>query len=213
MSATRTSDRVLAEVKKSLARHGAIPPEPKPETQKARREREKQEAIDHLRKVLSPGDRVYGIVRTVSRSGMSRTIDFYAFKQTEGRHGVPPWHGVPPFEVASCDRVYLSGWIATALDYPRTKDGALKVGGYGMDMVFSVVYHLSYALFPGGFGIACGKCGYRPKSPDDARRAINSNLCAAIERSGTEAHEFRGRNGDRSGWDKDGGYALKHESL
>lgn len=157
---------------------------------------EKQEAIDHLRNVLKPGDRIYGIVRTVSRSGMSRTIDFYAFQDN--------------------DRVYLSGWIATALGYSRTDQGALKVQGAGMDMVFSVVYNLGWALFPQGFGIPCEKCGERASTPDHA--ALMSNRGAHVQvsfcpKSETEAHEFYGRNGDRSGWDTNGGYALKAESL
>jgi hypothetical protein len=166
-----------------------VSPAPKPRKLTAK-EAEKQEAIDHLRKILKPGDRVYGIVRTVSRSGMSRTIDFYTFQAGD-----------------RCDRVYLSGWIATALDYKRTEQGALKVGGCGMDMIFHVVYSLGYVLFPGGFGIPCGKCGIRALTLDFASR-LRGLVCG-----GGGAHEFWGRNGDRSGWDDDGGYALKHESL
>ncbi len=152
---------------------------------------EKQEAIDHLRKVLKPGDRVYGIVRTVSRSGMSRTIDFYAFQDN--------------------DRMYLSGWMATALDYRRDNSGALKVQGCGMDMVFGTVYHLSRVLFPDGFGIPCEngtvkgpmhwQKGYRLQAAQEAAEMVEAKA------------EFYGRNGDRSGWDDDGGYALRHESL
>lgn len=40
----------------------------------------KEEAIQELRNILKPGDRVYTILRSVSRSGMSRCIDFYAIK-------------------------------------------------------------------------------------------------------------------------------------
>jgi hypothetical protein len=177
---------------------------------------EKQEAIDHLRKVLKPGDRVYGIVRSVSRSGMSRTIDFYAFQPHECEckaTGVGANHD-PGCRGDVIDRVYLSGWIATALDYNRTDQGALRVSGAGMDMVFGTVYHLSRVLFPQGFGIACDKCGKRPVSPEQAaewRKVFSpARLTTGL---GMHRCEFYGRNGDRSGWDTDGGYALKAESL
>lgn len=62
---------------------------------------------------------------------MSRNIDFYKL----GADG-PQW---------------LSGWIANVCDYPRAKDGSLKVGGCGMDMGFPVVYNLSATLFRDGF--------------------------------------------------------------
>ncbi len=161
---------------------------------------EQQEAIDHLRKVLKPGDRVFGIVRTVSRSGMSRTIDFYAF-------GERIEHG----KSSGCDRIYLSGYVATALDYRRDNSGALKVQGCGMDMIFHTVYNLSRTLFPDGFGLPCENGtvkgpmhwqeGYRPKTAQEAAEMVEAKAA------------FYGRNGDRSGWDEDGGYALKAESL
>ncbi len=165
-------------------------------SKKSERATANQEAIDRLREILRPGDRVFGIVRTVSRSGMSRTIDFYAFKGAAD----------------GTDRLYLSGYIAEALDYSRTNDGALRVGGCGMDMIFSVVYNLGRVLFPGGFGIACekgptsgplkwAKPNYRPKTPQEAAEMVRAGAV------------FYGRNHNRSGWDTDGGYALKHEAL
>lgn len=102
----------------------------KPLTKKAQKEADRREAITELHKLLKPGDTVLGLVRQVSRSGMSRQIDFY---------------------VSTADGlVYLSGYIARALDYNRTDRGALKVGGCGMDMVFSVVYNLGSAMWPKG---------------------------------------------------------------
>lgn len=83
-----------------------------------------------LRKLLKPGSTVYGIVRTVSRSGMSRTIDFFVMPTKKG------------------DRpMYLSGYMATLLGYTRDSSGALRVSGCGMDMVFHTVYNLSSVLF------------------------------------------------------------------
>lgn len=170
-------------------------------SKKSERETAKQEAIEHLRQILKPGDRVFGIVRTVSRSGMSRTIDFFAFGPRVTGRGV----------ANGCDRIYLSGYIADACDYSRTRDGALRVGGCGMDMIFHTVYNLGRVLFPKGFGLPCETesyagglrrpAGYRPGTPEEA---------ASMVRNGAT---FSGRNRDRSGWDDDGGYALKHEQL
>lgn len=189
-------------------------------TSRSRREREtaKQEAKEKLLQILRPGDRVYGIVRTVSRSGMSRTIDFYAF-------GPQVWSAR---HKAGCDRIYLSGYIADLLDYRRTDSGALKVQGCGMDMIFSVVYSVGHALWPEGFGLPCEHCGYRSQSKDDAQEkyaAASDKEAGAGSRFSPpycpcEAdsnpvgwHSFWGRNADRSGWDEDGGYALKAEQL
>lgn len=95
--------------------------------------RDKEEARDALKRVLSPGDSVYGIVRTVSRSGMSRMIDFYTFQQNQP--------------------IYLTGYMSTLLGISRNKEGALKVSGCGMNMVYATVSNLSYALFEDGYAL------------------------------------------------------------
>ncbi len=89
------------------------------------------EAIASLHKILKPGSRVYCVLRHVSASGMSRRIDFYARGTEEGM-------------------VFLSGYIATALDYRRSDKGGIVVGGCGMDMGFHVVYSLGYTMWPKG---------------------------------------------------------------
>lgn len=91
------------------------------------KEQIKNEAIEMLKKYLKPGDTVHGIIRNVSKSGMSRTIDFYG----------------PEY-------VYLTGYMALAMDDKRDKHGALKVSGCGMDMVFATVYNLGSTLWPKG---------------------------------------------------------------
>lgn len=88
----------------------------------------KTEAIDALLRMLKPGDTVCGIVRTVSRSGMSQTIDFYTQK----------------------DMAYLSVYMSDAMDLRRAPNGALKIVGCGMDMVFKTVYDLGAVLWPNG---------------------------------------------------------------
>lgn len=92
---------------------------------------EMAEAQATLRTLLNPGDTVYCVLRNVSRSGMSRHIDFYTLKE-----GEPRW---------------LSSLMARALDYRQAERGdALKVSGCGMDMGFHVVYVLGQTLWPQG---------------------------------------------------------------
>lgn len=119
-------------------------------------------SIAQLRDWLKPGDTVYTILRSVSKSGMSRVISCRIFLNGD----------------ATNPRI-LDYHIARAVGYThdREREG-LKVHGCGMDMGFDVVYNLGRVLWPEGFKV-----------------------------------EGRGRNGDTSGWDNDGGYALKQRWL
>lgn len=95
--------------------------------------------------------------------------------------------------------------IALALDWKYDKDReGVKVSGCGMDMGFSVAYNLDRALFPDGFGVE----GELPLG-HKIRPATKEEEAKAVEKGAT----FRGRNGDVSGWDNDGGYALKQRWL
>lgn len=90
----------------------------------------RQEAIAHLRTIINPGDTVYTVLRSVSRSGMSRTVDVIKID----KDGNP---------------CRLTHSVAVALDFTYDrKQEALKVQGCGMDAGFEVVYHLGRALFP-----------------------------------------------------------------
>lgn len=89
---------------------------------------ERAEAVATLRKMLPKGSTVYCVLRHVSKSGMSRRIDFYKINRKRG------------------DLSFLSGYIATVLGYKRHGDDGLVIGGCGMDMGFHVVHSLSYAL-------------------------------------------------------------------
>lgn len=148
-------------------------------------EAERQEAIEWLRNVLKPGDKIDVIIRRVSASGMTRLMDFYLFDK-------------------GCERRYLTGMIATACGYKR-KDSHLKVEGCGMDMGFSVVYNLSRVMFPAGFGVM----GHNDKKKVRQRPKYREDIASMKKRG----FKFRGRNGDTSGWDKDGGYGLEHRYL
>ena len=100
---------------------------------------ERQEAIDKLRTMLSPGDNVYTSVSHVSSSGMQRSIKLYRVDPVGERDD-----GKPTIE----DITWLVG---RALDYRHdSKHGGLKVGGCGMDMCFHLVYSLGRTLWPEG---------------------------------------------------------------
>jgi len=132
----------------------------KPLSKKAAKQAEKIEAIQHLRKLLKPGDTVHTVLRHCSSSGMSRRIDL--------------------FKMSKDGPIFLTGYVGRAIDYKHSDKGGLVVGGCGMDMGFAIVYALSHALYPKGFKLA---------------------------------KDQRGRNGDTSGFDSDGGYALRHSWL
>jgi len=94
------------------------------------KEKEKQEAIENLKKHLSAGDTVYCVLRRVSSSGMSRKISLCVFKDNK-----PLW---------------ITWWAAKALGWRfDEKTEAIHVNGCGMDMGFHTVYTLSRVLFEG----------------------------------------------------------------
>lgn len=79
---------------------------------------------------LTEGDTVYTVLRSVSSSGMSRTMSL---------------------KVAKDGKILdLTYYAAAVLDYPLVEvngSRALRVGGCGMDMGFHIVYSLSSVLF------------------------------------------------------------------
>lgn len=157
--------------------------------EKAAKQDARSEAIAKLREWLSPGDTVYTILRHVSRSGMQREISVVVNRNGEHLH--------PDYSVAK------------TLGMRQGKRDGVIVGGCGMDMGFHLVYNLGATLWPDGFGEKCltDGCEFRPKTKHEAEHC-NDGLAA-----GVTPHRFRGRNGDTSGWDDDGGYALKHRWL
>lgn len=106
--------------------------EPEPESKLGK----EAEAIVTLRTMLKPGDTVYTILKSVSRSGMSRNIDVYCIQD-----GKPRW---------------IAGYVGHAIGSPQSEKNwersqGLTVKGCGMDMGFRVVYTLGRVLFPEGF--------------------------------------------------------------
>lgn len=94
-----------------------------------KREREKAEAKEALKRFIRRGTRVYTTVRHVSRSGMQRAIQV--------------------FVIHKGDPVDLSWRVAELLGWSVHSKGGVKVDGCGMDMGFHVVNALSYAMFDG----------------------------------------------------------------
>lgn len=129
---------------------------------------QQNEALEQLHRILKPGATVYTVLRHVSRSGMMRHIDCYAIVDGEHR--------------------YLSGYIATACDYNRTPQGAIKMSGCGMDMGYAIVYGLSRHMFRKGFECSGDNC---PSNDHN-----NDRNCP---RGGGYRHTG------------DGGYALNHK--
>lgn len=93
---------------------------------------ERDEYIGKLRAMLKPGDTVYTILRSVSRSGMYRTMDVHIIRDNEP--------------------LRLTYWVAKAIGarYDDKRE-ALGIGGCGMDVGFEVVYNLGRTLWPDGF--------------------------------------------------------------
>lgn len=85
----------------------------------------KKGALDYVRPYFTRKDaKIYTIIRSVSASGMSRTMDFYAIDNHEF--------------------IWLTGSFARILSGRRSKSGALVVKGCGMDMSFATIDSVAY---------------------------------------------------------------------
>lgn len=141
---------------------------------------EKAEALACLRKLCTPGTTVYTKLNHVSRSGMSRSITPMVMIDNEPR--------------------YMAWSVAVLFNQSRDKYDGIRVDGCGMDMGFSLVYTLSRILYSEGFGVEMKKQGEAlPYTP------LTQALAQEMYIHGYRSH---GRNGNASGWDDDGGYAL-----
>ena len=149
---------------------------------------ERAQAIETLRRNLKPGDKVTTTVLHVSRSGMSRSIMCQAMMRDGDNK---PFIGD------------ITWMVARAINEPMDDRGGVKIGGCGMNMCFAVVYNLGRVLYPDGFGIK----GAHPDKPGVSRRPKTKAGALRMVKAGWV---FRGRNGDSSGWDRDGGYALEY---
>lgn len=89
---------------------------------------EKLNSIATLRSFLEPNETIYYKVTKVSRSGMSRNIEFY-WIDMDRRPSRITW------------------LMSEALGYKQLDDGSIRVRGCGMDMGFKVISDLADALF------------------------------------------------------------------
>ena len=97
------------------------------------------------------GRKIFVVIKGVSRSGMSRQMDFYTFIPTsQERQESLKSRGNKPL----VEKIYLNSFIERFLGYKRDKNNYhIKVNGCGMDMAFSVVYSIGRKLFPNGDGV------------------------------------------------------------
>ncbi|HWA08325.1 MAG TPA: hypothetical protein VG838_02545 [Opitutaceae bacterium] len=95
---------------------------------------ERNEAIASLKEWLKPGTVVYTVLRSVSTSGMSRTLDLYV--------------------VLHHEIVRITWSVAKALEwtYDRRKE-ALRINGCGMDMGYHTVHCLSRVILGDGYAL------------------------------------------------------------
>lgn len=72
------------------------------------------------------GKQIVVVIKTVSKSGMMRKMDFYVIYKN--------------------DLVRINGAIEDIADYKLDRNGSVIVSGCGMDMVFSVLSNFNYAI-------------------------------------------------------------------
>lgn len=104
-------------------------------TNTASKQVKKQEALDRLKALIGKGETVYTVLRSVSKSGMSRRIDFYVIKEDK-----PIWITGSVAEVLGL-RYSMDDW---------SKQKGAGVSGCGMDMGFHCVHNLAIAVLCNG---------------------------------------------------------------
>ena len=95
-----------------------------------------------LRALLTPGAKVYCILRSVSLSGLSRAVSLYVKSEGDMRN--------------------IDSLSADVLGYKLSKKEGLLVSGCGMDMGFHLVYSLGSTLWPNGTETAHGTRNGKP---------------------------------------------------
>lgn len=154
----------------------------------------KQSELEEARATLidrfgvKPGDTIFTVLRSVSRSGMSREIGVL----------VPTDDGK--------DFFHPNYAVATLTGSKTNKSGdGVKVSGCGMDMGFHLVYSLSYALFPKGFDCIGEKC----PANDHANAAYHPAPAGTCEDHVKQTHGVCKNSWCVPWHHSDGGYALR----
>lgn len=145
---------------------------------------ERDDARAKLREWLKPGDTVWTVLRHVSRSGMQRTISLVLIKDDGRGNGPEVWD--------------IDGTVARALGLTFDRDrGGVKVDGASMDIGFWLVYELSRALWPKGYGCIGANCLSNDHTNGDGDYTPHSGCGKPDARD------------HRDHWHRDGGYALR----
>jgi hypothetical protein len=98
-------------------------------------EKEKQEALETLKRCFPEGSTVYGIVRSISRSGMSRTISVLSLKKESFPYGAA-WFSHPNHAAA----------VVTGRALVRGFQDGIRSNGCGFDHLESIARDLSQVL-------------------------------------------------------------------
>jgi hypothetical protein len=176
---------------------------------------ERAEAIARMHEWVKPGDDVYTILESVSRSGMSRTIRVVLLKVGDDGKAIalhPNWA------------------VGTIIGARQAKRGdGFVVSGCGMDMGFHTVYTLARYLYPDGFGCIGAGCPSNDHGNGDRDYTVHGEVapgpgCAVEENDEPRycvCHDNSSPQRPCSGcgchpaehWHRDGGYALKQRWL
>ena len=157
---------------------------------------ERADAIAQLREWIKPGDTVYTILDSVSRSGMSRQIRVVIpmIDRHDDEH-----------QAATVDFRHPNWAVGKALGLSHAKrngreQDALVVSGCGMDMGFHLVYELSHVLY--GEGYPCLGKGTCPSN-------YHRNHRDTIQCPGTVVYNPDGPNsGDPCHWERGQGWVI-----
>lgn len=146
---------------------------------------EREQSLERLREWLKPGDTVRTILRHTSRSGMSHSISLLA--------------SVGP-DILDID-YHAARALGESIDQ---KHGGIRIGGCGMS--FHLVYSLSHALFPEGFGCIGERC------PSNDHRNGDRDYTRHADGEPSQQDNPLPDIGPKH-WHRDGGYALRHRWL
>lgn len=119
---------------------------------KAGAEEYRRQYVASLRETIRPKQAVYTILRTVSASGMSRTLSVVTIGADGQIHDI-------------------TGSVAIALGDRTNDKGHIRVNGCGFDVGFDVVYRLGRTLWPDGTPEPHGTRNSKPDS--DGGYALN----------------------------------------
>ena len=127
---------------------------------KKEKDARRADAIKYLREMIHAGDTIFTVLTHVSSNGMSRNIKVIAYDARQKGHA----YGIRNISWVVADALGLS-----------VKNDAVKIGGCGMDMGYSIVYSLGSVLFGNGEEVA--KLGYHTGRNGDKGAETDGGYC------------------------------------